>query len=154
MVSWDPVWGDRHSELVFIGLHLNKDGVREALEACLITESEFRVATEQKQRFEAAVKQFLEGEQTSSGEEKMEEDEDAMSQFLFEATGGLRCAFDSFLDLEDPWFGGRAVERFMEMEDGAAEAEDEEDDSGEEEEVSTEASSVGMEREDHDEKEK
>ena len=34
--NWDPVFGDRKVELVFIGQHLDEAGIRRDLEACLV----------------------------------------------------------------------------------------------------------------------
>ncbi|WP_096152859.1 MULTISPECIES: GTP-binding protein [Bacillus] len=38
--KWDPKFGDRMTELVFIGVNLNKDQVETTLDACLLTEDE------------------------------------------------------------------------------------------------------------------
>lgn len=38
--DWDPVYGDRGQELVFIGQDLDESAARESLEACLVTEEE------------------------------------------------------------------------------------------------------------------
>ncbi len=40
---WDPVFGDRQQELVFIGVGLDADGLREALAECLFTADEIAV---------------------------------------------------------------------------------------------------------------
>ncbi|KIR61658.1 GTP-binding protein [Micromonospora haikouensis] len=37
---WHPVFGDRQQELVLIGVHLDGDGLRAALAACLLTDTE------------------------------------------------------------------------------------------------------------------
>lgn len=34
--NWDPVFGDRKVELVFIGQHLDESGIRRDLGACLV----------------------------------------------------------------------------------------------------------------------
>lgn len=39
--DWDPVFGDRHSKLVFIGVDLNQEEMTEELDKCLLTPSEF-----------------------------------------------------------------------------------------------------------------
>lgn len=38
--NWDPVWGDRKQELVFIGVNLEQDILRNNLDKCLLTDSE------------------------------------------------------------------------------------------------------------------
>ena len=38
--TWDPTFGDRKVELVFIGQSLDEQGIRRDLEACLIQESD------------------------------------------------------------------------------------------------------------------
>lgn len=38
---WNPVWGDRRQELVFIGIHMDESAIRDALEACLLPVEEF-----------------------------------------------------------------------------------------------------------------
>merc|ERR1719310_1564565 len=44
-VQEDPVWGDRATELVLIGVRLQKERVRALLDAALVTEAEFAKAT-------------------------------------------------------------------------------------------------------------
>jgi G3E family GTPase len=38
--EWDPVWGDRITELVLIGVEMNQAEITEQLDACLLTEEE------------------------------------------------------------------------------------------------------------------
>ncbi len=38
--KWDPIWGDRMNELVFIGHHIQQDQMARALEECLLTDPE------------------------------------------------------------------------------------------------------------------
>jgi G3E family GTPase len=40
--EWDPVWGDRITELVLIGVEMNQAEITEQLDACLLTEEEMR----------------------------------------------------------------------------------------------------------------
>ncbi|WP_246941472.1 GTP-binding protein [Bacillus pinisoli] len=40
--NWDPIYGDRITELVFIGIHLNRDLVESSLNECLLTERELQ----------------------------------------------------------------------------------------------------------------
>jgi hypothetical protein len=37
--DWDPRFGDREQQLVFIGRHLDCDGLRQRLDACLLAPS-------------------------------------------------------------------------------------------------------------------
>lgn len=37
LLKWDPVWGDRMTELVFIGLDMNKKSIECSLDKCLLT---------------------------------------------------------------------------------------------------------------------
>jgi hypothetical protein len=39
---WSEPHGDRRQELVFIGQHMDQVGLRTALDACLLTESELK----------------------------------------------------------------------------------------------------------------
>jgi G3E family GTPase len=38
--TWDPYYGDRSTELVFIGRHLDERAIRSGLDACLLTDAE------------------------------------------------------------------------------------------------------------------
>lgn len=40
-VEWDPHWGDRRQELVFIGIDMDEAAMRRALDAALLTDAEF-----------------------------------------------------------------------------------------------------------------
>jgi hypothetical protein len=40
-VEWDPQWGDRRQELVFIGIDMDEAAMRRALDAALLTDAEF-----------------------------------------------------------------------------------------------------------------
>lgn len=37
---WDPVWGDRMTELVLIGMDMNKEEIAAQLDACLLSDEE------------------------------------------------------------------------------------------------------------------
>jgi G3E family GTPase len=39
--KWDTIWGDRMNELVFIGQHIDKEKMIQALESCLLQKEEF-----------------------------------------------------------------------------------------------------------------
>jgi G3E family GTPase len=40
LAAWDPVFGDRRQELVFIGLDMDEPALRQRLDACALTETE------------------------------------------------------------------------------------------------------------------
>eukprot|EP00439_Symbiodinium_sp_Y106_P032010 s6046_g3.t2 len=50
--GWDPLWGDRETELVVIGVNIDKAAILDALEGALVTEDEFAKASADKAKFE------------------------------------------------------------------------------------------------------
>ncbi|PNH11386.1 hypothetical protein TSOC_001804, partial [Tetrabaena socialis] len=44
--GWDPVWGDRCQQLVWIGIDMDEAGLRAMLEGCLLTEAEMAAGPE------------------------------------------------------------------------------------------------------------
>jgi G3E family GTPase len=40
--SWDPVWGDRMTEMILIGIDMDREEIIEGLNACLLTEEEMK----------------------------------------------------------------------------------------------------------------
>lgn len=46
-LNWDAQFGDRKIELVFIGQHLNKEGMIAELESCLLTDQELQIWKQQ-----------------------------------------------------------------------------------------------------------
>ncbi|MNJ43083.1 putative metal chaperone YciC [compost metagenome] len=38
--KWDEQWGDRTNEIVFIGIHMNRNDIEETLDQCLLTDEE------------------------------------------------------------------------------------------------------------------
>nr|WP_281277644.1 zinc metallochaperone GTPase ZigA [Leptospira idonii] len=52
MENWEEPWGDRRQEIVFIGIDWNEKKIRQSLDACLLTESEFSLGPEEWSLFE------------------------------------------------------------------------------------------------------
>jgi hypothetical protein len=42
--KWDPVWGDRRQELVFIGIGMDRAWIERKLNQCLVRETAFTPA--------------------------------------------------------------------------------------------------------------
>lgn len=40
--KWDAEYGDRRNQIVFIGIHLNRDEIVEEFDGCLLTDPEMR----------------------------------------------------------------------------------------------------------------
>lgn len=113
--AWDPIWGDRETELVVIGVNMNKEAVLKALEGALVTDEEFAKASAEKEQFEDWI---------GRARAEAKEGDTPFLEFIMQAlegstlraaTGGVESRFDSFGQLEDPFFGGNAAESFMEL---------------------------------------
>lgn len=108
---YDPVWGDRQQELVVIGVNIDKKELRQQLEDALIEPALFAQATADKKRYEG----YLNGVKTNEGEEGLAK---LTEEIVAANTGGLHSAFDIFVPLPDPFFGGEAAAEYMELNDG------------------------------------
>ena len=51
LANWDPVLGDRQTEIVFIGIDMDERAIRSRLDRCLVTEREFDQGPDRWQRF-------------------------------------------------------------------------------------------------------
>eukprot|EP00392_Amoebophrya_sp_AT5.2_P002735 g2740.t1 len=125
------VFGDRETELVVIGIHLNKERITEALNDALVPDDAMQAAAADKRKFDA----FLRDVRSTGGEEAVES---LTERECAAGTGGLKTAWDRFRQYEDVFFGGKAQEEYMEFGVEAIEEESgEEDDtcSGEDEEA-------------------
>lgn len=40
--DWDDIWGDRKTEVVFIGIELDKERITRELDGCLLTDEEMK----------------------------------------------------------------------------------------------------------------
>jgi hypothetical protein len=112
--GWDPLWGDRETELVVIGMNINKEAILDALEGALVTEEEFAKATGEKVKFEEWVetsRAYCKDLSIPFAQVFLDMDKEALRA----ATGGLTSRFESFMQLEDPFFNGNANSSFMEM---------------------------------------
>lgn len=121
----DPVWGDRQTEVVLIGVQLQKEKVREALTGALLSDEEFSKATEDKKRFEA----FIDSVKAEKGDKGLE----ALTEEIVLEKIGVKSAFDDFVAMDDPFFGGEAAEKYLEY------VEDSDDEEGEEEEAAADS---------------
>ena len=112
--GWDPLWGDRETELVVIGVNIDKTAILNALEGALVTEEEFAKAALEKAKFEEWVetsRAYCKDLSIPFGQVLLGMEEKALRA----ATGGLTSRFESFRQLEDPFFNGTASISFMEM---------------------------------------
>ncbi|CAE7441441.1 yciC [Symbiodinium necroappetens] len=112
--GWDPLWGDRETELVVIGVNIDKAAILDALEGALVTEEEFTKATADKARFEEWIetsRAYCKDLSIPFGQVLLGMDEKALRA----ATGDLTSRFERFRQLEDPFFNGTANSSFMEM---------------------------------------
>ena len=51
MERWDPLLGDRQTEIVFIGIDMDEDAIRRRLDACILTGREFEKGPEKWLKF-------------------------------------------------------------------------------------------------------
>lgn len=93
-------WGDRSTELVLIGVDLDKALLTEVLDKALVTEEEWTKACEEKRNFD----------------EIPEETDVDLSEVLA-----------TFVNMPDPFFEGEACMRYMLLRDDEEESESEED---------------------------
>ncbi|GIL45158.1 hypothetical protein Vafri_2466 [Volvox africanus] len=80
-MGWDPVWGDRCQQLVWIGIQMDEAGLRGMLDECLITDEEMALGPEGwAVEFEDPLPEWdVEGGDGITGEEEvMEDGEDEM----------------------------------------------------------------------------
>lgn len=45
-LKWDQTWGDRRQEIVIIGVHMDKENIREEIESCLLRNEEMNPGSE------------------------------------------------------------------------------------------------------------
>lgn len=95
--SWGP---DRNTELVLIGVHLDKERILAALEKALVPEEDFVLATRDKLTFERFIKETRAKGGPSAVSTLTEPD-------VLAGTGGLKTPWDRFLKYEDPFFNGK-----------------------------------------------
>ena len=74
--GWDPVYGDRQIELVVIGIKMEKQGVRAALEECLVTDEEFAMGPEAWAQFPDPFMKWEDDDEEDDDEEDDDEEED------------------------------------------------------------------------------
>eukprot|EP00392_Amoebophrya_sp_AT5.2_P005766 g5776.t1 len=132
-------FGDRGTELVLIGLGLNRKKITAALNACLVSEDECRLAGAEKMKFHNFIKKV-----------KQEAGDDGLRALTAEVVlenCGVVSAWDRFEEYCDPFFRGEAVARFMEFGGGSGGGQmgddDEEDEEAEEGSESGSASAGG-----------
>jgi len=102
----NSVWGDRRSELVLIGMDLDKVAMQKALEDALVPMKEMKKAEKEKIRFE----KFIESVRQKEGDIGLEE---LTPEEVSKGTGGLSTPFDQFMKYEDCFFEGKAHESYM-----------------------------------------
>lgn len=118
------VWGDRRTELVLIGMGIDKHKMQKALEDALVPVKLMKLASKEKLRFEA----FIESVREEEGDVGIEE---LTEERVLEGTDGLSTPFDRLWKYEDCFFEGKAHESYMEYQ-GIEEEEEEQEDQDEE----------------------
>jgi G3E family GTPase/FKBP-type peptidyl-prolyl cis-trans isomerase len=101
-----PVWGDRRTELVLIGMGLNKEAMQKALEDALVPIDQMKLAEEEKVRFQ----KFIESVREKEGDSALL---NLTPEEVRKGTGGLSTPFDLFWQFEDCFFDGKAQESYM-----------------------------------------
>eukprot|EP00392_Amoebophrya_sp_AT5.2_P015132 g15326.t1 len=119
-------FGDRGNELVVIGVQLDKSRITKELENALVSLEECKKAAAEKLKFE----HFIGEVKKSGGEAALAK---LTEKKVKKGTGGLQSPWDRFIELEDAFFEGKAVEQYMEYAEAEEESDDEEDSKAEEE---------------------
>jgi G3E family GTPase/FKBP-type peptidyl-prolyl cis-trans isomerase len=114
----DSVWGDRRSELVLIGMGLDKAAMQTALEDALVPTKVMKLAAKEKMRFE----KFIESVRQKEGDDGLEE---LTPEDVANGTGGLSTPFDRLLKYEDFFFDGKAHESYMDYQGPEQQGDDE-----------------------------
>ncbi len=76
MEQWQPLWGDRRSEVVFIGVQMDKVKVEAALDACLLTPDEMDLGPAGWRCFDDPFPKIAHEHGDSSDEEEEGDDEE------------------------------------------------------------------------------
>ncbi|WP_437633511.1 zinc metallochaperone GTPase ZigA [Sorangium sp. So ce854] len=80
--AWDPVWGDRRQEIVFIGVDMDREELTSGLDACLLTQEEMAAGPAGWRRFNDPFPAWEQEEENEGGEEAESEVETALPRHL------------------------------------------------------------------------
>lgn len=107
--TWDPVWGDRQQELVVIGVHMDKDAVRAALEKTLVTDEELAEGPEGWEEWDCPWGDVW----IDDGEEEEEEEEEAHAPACDGAPhshDGVPCTASGHAPMAELTYDGEALD--------------------------------------------